>query len=42
MYGISFSGNIDSHASIPVTQGQAYQFYWDGSLWRQLSQSLSA
>ena len=36
------SGNIDSHASIPITQGQAYQFYWDGSLWRQLSQSLSA
>jgi hypothetical protein len=36
------SGNIDAHASIPITQYQAYQFYWDGSLWRQLSQSLSA
>lgn len=36
------SGNIDGHASIAITQYQAYQFYWDGSLWRQLSQSLSA
>ena len=35
------TGNIDSHASIAITQWQAYQFYWDGSLWRQLSQSLS-
>lgn len=36
------SGNIDSHASIAITTAQAYQFYWDGSQWRQLSQSLSA
>ena len=35
------SGNIDGHASIAIVQAQAYQFYWDGSLWRQLSQSLS-
>ena len=35
------SGNIDSHATIAITQWQAYQFYWDGSTWHQLSQSLS-
>ena len=36
------TGNIDADASIPLTQWQAYQFYWDGSTWHQLSQSLSA
>jgi len=35
------TGNIDSHASIAITQWQTYGFYWDGSIWHQLSQSLS-
>ena len=35
------TGNIDSHGSIAITQWQAYQFYWDGSTWHQLSQSLA-
>ena len=35
------SGDIDADASIPITQWQAFQFYWDGSAWHQLSQSLS-
>ena len=35
------SGNIDANATIAITQWQAYQFYWDGSTWHQLSQSLS-
>ena len=35
------SGNIDADASIPLTQWQAVQIYWDGSAWHQLSQSLS-
>ncbi len=35
------SGDIDADASIAITQWQAFQFYWDGSTWHQLSQSLS-
>ena len=35
------SGDIDADASIPITQWQAFLFYWDGSAWHQLSQSLS-
>jgi len=35
------SGNIDDEASMALSQWQAMQFYWDGALWRALSQSLA-
>lgn len=35
------SGNIDNNASFVLNQWQAAQFYWDGSLWRVLSESLA-
>lgn len=35
------SGNIDNHSSWVLSQWQATQFYWDGSLWRVLSESLA-
>ena len=35
------SGNIDNNASFLLNQWQAAQFYWDGSLWRVLSESLA-
>jgi|GEM_PF-4748718 hypothetical protein len=35
------SGNIDNNASFILNQWQAAQFYWDGSLWRVLSESLA-
>jgi hypothetical protein len=35
------SGNIDNNASFLLDQWQAAQFYWDGSLWRVLSESLA-
>jgi hypothetical protein len=35
------SGNIDNNASFALGQWQAAQFYWDGSLWRVLSESLA-
>ena len=35
------SGNIDNNASFALSQWQAAQFYWDGSLWRVLSESLA-
>jgi hypothetical protein len=35
------SGNIDSHASIALTQWQGIEVYWDGTLWHILSESLA-
>lgn len=35
------SGNIDNHASLALTQWQGMEVYWDGTLWRVLSQALS-
>jgi hypothetical protein len=35
------SGNVDNNASFILSQWQAAQFYWDGSLWRVLSESLA-
>lgn len=35
------SGNIDSHASLALNQWQGMEFYWNGSAWRILSQSLA-